>query len=272
MASVAGATSTSVPPLRRSSTCARPAPSPARVPARAGAVEDVRRRRRRPDLLGARRALLARHRPARPPGGRPDGTLKAPSSAHLFGTDNLGRDVFSRVLAGAATVLVIAPAATLLGLVGGTTLGLITGFYRGWVDDVDQPHRRCVPGVPADRHRRAGAGVARARHPQHHPRHRHHLHAADRPHGALHRTGRARARVRRRGPAARRARHPDHGVGDPAEHHRADHGRGHGPPRLRHLHGHDDLVPRARPPAIRRPTGGSRSPTAAPTCRWRGGW
>ncbi len=66
----------------------------------------------------------------------PTGTLKAPSSAHLFGTDNLGRDVFSRVLAGAATVLVIAPAATLLGLVGGTTLGLITGFYRGWVDDV----------------------------------------------------------------------------------------------------------------------------------------
>jgi peptide/nickel transport system permease protein len=66
----------------------------------------------------------------------PIDTLKSPSSAHWFGTDNLGRDVFSRVLAGAATVLVIAPAATLLGLVGGTTVGLVTGFYRGWVDDV----------------------------------------------------------------------------------------------------------------------------------------
>jgi peptide/nickel transport system permease protein len=66
----------------------------------------------------------------------PIGTLKGPSGAHWFGTDNLGRDVFSRVLAGAETVLVIAPAATLLGLVGGTTVGLITGFYRGWVDDV----------------------------------------------------------------------------------------------------------------------------------------
>jgi len=66
----------------------------------------------------------------------PIGTLKAPSGAHWFGTDNLGRDVFSRVLAGAATVLVIAPAATALGLVGGTTVGLVTGFYRGWVDDV----------------------------------------------------------------------------------------------------------------------------------------
>lgn len=66
----------------------------------------------------------------------PTDTLKAPSGAHWFGTDNLGRDVFSRVLAGASTVLVIAPAATLLGLVGGTAIGLVTGFYRGWVDDV----------------------------------------------------------------------------------------------------------------------------------------
>jgi peptide/nickel transport system permease protein len=74
--------------------------------------------------------------PHDPLGVDPTGTLKAPSSAHWFGTDNLGRDVFSRVLAGAATVLVIAPAATALGLFGGTALGLITGFYRGWVDDV----------------------------------------------------------------------------------------------------------------------------------------
>ncbi len=66
----------------------------------------------------------------------PVDTLKAPGGAHWFGTDNLGRDVFSRVLAGAATVLVIAPAATALGLVGGTAVGLVTGFYRGWVDDV----------------------------------------------------------------------------------------------------------------------------------------
>jgi peptide/nickel transport system permease protein len=66
----------------------------------------------------------------------PIDTLKSPSGSHLFGTDNLGRDVFSRVLAGSSTVLVIAPAATLLGLVGGTILGLVTGFYRGWVDDV----------------------------------------------------------------------------------------------------------------------------------------
>jgi peptide/nickel transport system permease protein len=66
----------------------------------------------------------------------PIDTLKSPGGSHLFGTDNLGRDVFSRVLPGASTVLVIAPAATALGLVGGTAVGLVTGFYRGWVDDV----------------------------------------------------------------------------------------------------------------------------------------
>jgi peptide/nickel transport system permease protein len=63
-------------------------------------------------------------------------SLQAPSSEHWFGTDNLGRDVFSRVLAGSATVLVVAPLATLLGLAGGITVGLVSGFYRGWVDDV----------------------------------------------------------------------------------------------------------------------------------------
>jgi len=62
--------------------------------------------------------------------------LVGPSGDHLLGTDNLGRDVFSRVIAGAAPVLTVAPLATALGLLGGITLGLLTGYYRGWVDDV----------------------------------------------------------------------------------------------------------------------------------------
>lgn len=65
-----------------------------------------------------------------------DAVLKAPSSAHWFGTDQLGRDVFSRVLAGASDTLSVAPLATLLGIVAGTALGLITGFWGGsWADD-----------------------------------------------------------------------------------------------------------------------------------------
>jgi peptide/nickel transport system permease protein len=66
----------------------------------------------------------------------PINTLKGPSPDHFFGTDDLGRDVFSRVLAGARSVLTIAPAATALGLLGGIAVGLITGYYRGLVDDI----------------------------------------------------------------------------------------------------------------------------------------
>jgi peptide/nickel transport system permease protein len=61
--------------------------------------------------------------------------LVPPSSAHWFGTDSLGRDVLSRVLAGATEVLKIAPLAMLLGILGGTILGLITGYFRGFVDE-----------------------------------------------------------------------------------------------------------------------------------------
>ncbi len=66
----------------------------------------------------------------------PINTLQPPSASHPFGTDDLGRDVFSRVLAGARSVLTIAPAATALGLLGGISVGLVTGYYRGLVDDI----------------------------------------------------------------------------------------------------------------------------------------
>ncbi len=66
----------------------------------------------------------------------PEVTLRAPSLAHWFGTDDLGRDVFSRTLAGAASTLTVAPAATALGVIGGILIGLFTGYYRGIADDV----------------------------------------------------------------------------------------------------------------------------------------
>jgi peptide/nickel transport system permease protein len=61
---------------------------------------------------------------------------QAPSPAHLFGTDRLGRDVLSRVMVGSRDVLIMAPLAALLGVTAGTLLGLIMGYYRGAVDDV----------------------------------------------------------------------------------------------------------------------------------------
>ncbi|HUA49431.1 MAG TPA: ABC transporter permease [Solirubrobacteraceae bacterium] len=61
---------------------------------------------------------------------------KPPSSAHLFGTDQLGRDMFSRVLTGSRDILIVAPLATLLGTILGTAVGLVMGYFRGIVDDV----------------------------------------------------------------------------------------------------------------------------------------
>jgi peptide/nickel transport system permease protein len=63
-------------------------------------------------------------------------TSEPPNWSHPFGTDTNGRDIFSRVLAGSRNILLIAPAATLLGTLLGTILGLLTGYLRGVVDDV----------------------------------------------------------------------------------------------------------------------------------------
>jgi peptide/nickel transport system permease protein len=60
----------------------------------------------------------------------------APSGAHLFGTDQLGRDVLSRVIVGARDILFITPLATLLGTVLGTALGLVMGYLGGAFDIV----------------------------------------------------------------------------------------------------------------------------------------
>jgi peptide/nickel transport system permease protein len=64
-----------------------------------------------------------------------EGINKAPSSAHPFGTDQLGRDMLSRVIVGVRNVMIIAPLATLLGTVLGTVIGLVMGYFRGFVDD-----------------------------------------------------------------------------------------------------------------------------------------
>ena len=65
-----------------------------------------------------------------------EGINQAPSGAHLFGTDQLGRDMLSRVIVGVRDVMIIAPLATLLGTVLGTAIGLLMGYFRGFVDDV----------------------------------------------------------------------------------------------------------------------------------------
>ena len=64
--------------------------------------------------------------------------LTGPSAAHPFGTDDLGRDVLSRVLFGGRESMKAGYFAILIGLSGGVVIGLITGYFGGWVDDLTQ--------------------------------------------------------------------------------------------------------------------------------------
>jgi peptide/nickel transport system permease protein len=62
--------------------------------------------------------------------------LAHPSGEHLLGTDELGRDIFSRVVYGSRASMQAALFATLLAMVVAVPIGLVAGYYRGWVDPV----------------------------------------------------------------------------------------------------------------------------------------
>ena len=64
------------------------------------------------------------------------GSPTGPSSAHIFGVDPLGRDVFARVLYGARVSLEVAIVATAISVSIGVVVGMVAAFYRGWVDTI----------------------------------------------------------------------------------------------------------------------------------------
>jgi peptide/nickel transport system permease protein len=73
--------------------------------------------------------------------GHPDqvnliGALQPPSSAHPFGTDALGRDVFLRTTAATTLDLQVGLVTTIIPLVAGMVLGLLAGFFGGWLDAI----------------------------------------------------------------------------------------------------------------------------------------
>lgn len=62
------------------------------------------------------------------------GAVAPPSAEHWLGTDDQARDILSRIIHGSRLVLTIAPLATLCAYIVGCIMGLLAGYYRGWVD------------------------------------------------------------------------------------------------------------------------------------------
>ncbi|MDR2564734.1 MAG: ABC transporter permease [Bifidobacteriaceae bacterium] len=86
------------------------------------------------------------------PYGQAGPVNQPPGPGHLLGTDNLGRDVLVRTLAGAGPIMTVAPAATLIASLVGSAMGLAAGYFRRLVDDLlmrsfDILH--AVPGIIA---------------------------------------------------------------------------------------------------------------------------
>ncbi|HEY7401251.1 MAG TPA: ABC transporter permease [Actinomycetota bacterium] len=73
---------------------------------------------------------------------------QSPSAEHLFGTDQLGRDVLSRVMAGARDVLIAAPIAAGVSVALGSLIGIVMGYYRGLIDEVISRFIEAMLSIP----------------------------------------------------------------------------------------------------------------------------
>lgn len=78
-----------------------------------------------------------------------DSRLAGPSAQHIVGTDELGRDLMSRVIWGARVSLQVGFAAVLLGTLSGAFWGLISGYFGGWLDNLIQRIMDAVIAFPA---------------------------------------------------------------------------------------------------------------------------
>ena len=75
--------------------------------------------------------------------------LQAPSFRHLFGTDDYGRDIFTRVMKGAATTFGISLFTVTMGAVIGTVIGALTGYFGGIVDEILMRVNDCLASFPS---------------------------------------------------------------------------------------------------------------------------
>ncbi len=84
-------------------------------------------------VLLALGASLSRYTPTQQ---EPTNPFQPPTSAHWFGTDELGRDIFTRILYGSRVSLIVGLISTLLTIFLGVAVGAISGYYGGWLDNV----------------------------------------------------------------------------------------------------------------------------------------
>jgi peptide/nickel transport system permease protein len=97
-------------------------------------------------LMAIAAPLLTAYDPVSQELGR---ALERPSVAHPFGTDHLGRDILSRILHGARISLFIGVMGVALGLIVGVPLGLVSGYFGGWVDIIVQRIADVMLAFPA---------------------------------------------------------------------------------------------------------------------------
>ena len=115
------------------SSRASPAPAAKALPAPADGRRGARRRAR---LRRGRRVRAAASLRTSPSAADFSASLAHPSWQHLLGTDDFGRDVLSRLVWGARASMQVGFLATVLAMLVAVPIGLVAGYYRGWVDAV----------------------------------------------------------------------------------------------------------------------------------------
>jgi peptide/nickel transport system permease protein len=74
---------------------------------------------------------------------------QAPSADHWFGTDGVGRDIYARVVHGSRLSLIVGFGASFIAVGAGLLLGVVSGFYRGWIDLILQRFVDALQAFPA---------------------------------------------------------------------------------------------------------------------------
>jgi peptide/nickel transport system permease protein len=85
-------------------------------------------------VIAAAPSVFATHDPTR--FQNPTNRFAPPSAEHWFGTDNLGRDIYSRVIYGTQVTLSVAFRSVIFGAIIGVTLGIVAGYYGRWIDTI----------------------------------------------------------------------------------------------------------------------------------------